>query len=193
MVLSTVRRQEGFPFRVGVRVDVVGDPASPEPLTRRAGPSFRSQHGRSRSWECGKLHGGSLPSRPTVRSNFSSLVCCPVHHNTQHTTTLNLQDSRIDRPRVFLSRCVDEDHRDQNVVNTVDSEDMVVGATQLDEGDSFLVVSNDAAPRGKTVGVGQFKESICKLQSGRWGCHDMTRRVSELDTETEHWPLERSQ
>ena len=105
-----------------------------------AHPSAPNMDGRG-----GELHGGSLPSRPTVRSNFSSLVCCPVHHNTQHTTTLNLQDSRIDRLRVFLSRCVDEDHRDQNVVNTVDSEDMVVGATQLDEGDSFLVVSNDAA------------------------------------------------
>ena len=88
-----------------------------------------------------------------MRSNFfPSLVCCPVNHNTQHITALNLQDSRIDRPRVYLSRCVDEDHKDQNVVNTVVSEDMVVGATPLDERDPFLVVSNDAA-RGSPQGV----------------------------------------
>ena len=76
-----------------------------------------------------------------------------MNHNTQHITALNLQDSRIDCLRVYLSRCVDEDHRDQNVVNTVVSEHMVSGATPLDEGDSFLVVSNDAA-RGSVQGIG---------------------------------------
>ena len=39
--------------------------------------------------------------QPTVRS--------PVNHSTQHITGLNLQDSRIDRPRVYLSLFVDED------------------------------------------------------------------------------------
>ena len=85
------------------------------------------------------------PPVPHSAPIFPSLVCCPVNLNTRLITGLNLQDSSIVRPLVHLGRCVDEDHRDQNVVNTVVPEDVVVGATQLDEGDSFLVVSNDAA------------------------------------------------